>query len=125
MNRRKYPYTAISFVLIGMVVFVLFMMSDILFAKRNNLTLLKGAITTEFNGNGLYDGVSKYNFIATQSENGENLFLEYMTILGFELVSEYEDDSDVFMYQDRKGNDLLVRKESFMGRYIIWDFSQE
>jgi len=128
MKRRKYPYTAISFVLIGMVVFVLFMMSDVLFVERNNLTLLKGAITTEFNGTGLYDGVSEYGFIATKSEEGEALFTSYMAVLGFELIEDIDDSKigeNQFIYKDKNGHDLLVTKDNFMGRYIIWDFVYE
>jgi len=121
MKRKRYPYTAISFVLIGMVVFVLFMMSDVLFTERNNLTLLKGAMTTEFNGTGLYDGVSKYNFIATKADEGDTLFTKYMEILKFESIRQGDDENQLH-YKDRNGNEITIIKKDFMGRYTIWDF---
>lgn len=119
VKRRKFNYTVFSYIFIAMGLVVIFMMSDVVFSERNNLTLLKGAISSEFDDRGIYENVGRYGFMMSKDETA---FLSYMDLLGYEYLGEIEDTDHIYFFADRQGNDQTVYRSSFMGRYIMWDF---
>lgn len=122
MSRRfkvKNRYTAISYVFIAMGLVMIFMMSDVSFEERNNLTLVKAAVTIETNGKGYYDGIVKYDFMMTKVSDEDIVFTEYMDKLDFVMTDAI---TGYYYYEHDNGLRYRVKRTIFLSRYYLWEF---